>query len=468
MSAEKTGFSHENPPACIVLAAGKGVRMKSARPKVLHEIGGRPMLLYSIDRAFELGCNPVVAVLGNGAELIKPVLPENVNVAIQKQQLGTGHATQCGMDAIDRADRVLVLYGDTPLLTGETLKKLLDVHSSSGKELAMLTAMMSAPNRLGRVVRGPDGVDRVVEAADAGPDELAIKEVNAGIYVAGFEFLKRSLNELKSDNAQGEYYLTDVVQVAAGSGGGVLAHVVDDYTEVLGINDRIELAAAERELNRRTLRNLMASGVTLIDPEHTYVQPSVSIGSDSVLYPGAVIEGKTVIGRNCVVGPGVMIRNSEIGNEVEVRAHSVIDLSKVGDETTVGPSAHLRPDSVIGPRCRIGNFVETKKVNIDEGTKASHLTYLGDAQIGKNVNIGCGTITCNYDGHEKHLTIIEDEVFVGSDTQFVAPVKIGRGAYIASGSTVTKDVPPRSLSVSRAKQRDIPGGGERLRKRKKK
>jgi len=425
------------------------------------------MALYSVDLAVELGCDPVVVVLGNGADQVRQILPENVKVTIQKEQLGTGHAAQCGVEPIEKVDRLLILYGDTPLLTLASLKKLLEIHKSSGKQLAMLTTEMPMPNRLGRVIRNADGeIDRIVEAADASPDELAVKEINAGIYVGGFEFVKSSLDKLKPDNAQGEYYLTDVVQMAAGEG-GVTARVVEDYTEVLGVNDRIELAAAEREMNNRTLCALMESGVTVLDPDHTYAQPSVSIGPDTVLYPGAVMEGATVIGRDCVIGPGVMIRDSEIGDGVEIRSSSVLDDAKVGDETTVGPSAHLRPGSVIGPRCRIGNFVETKKVEIDEGTKASHLTYLGDAKIGKNVNIGCGTITCNYDGNEKHLTIIEDDVFVGSDTQLVAPVKVGRGAYIGSGSTITKDVPPGALSVTRGKRRDIPGGGKRMRKKKK-
>ena len=306
----------------------------------------------------------------------------------------------------------------------------------------------------------------MVEVSDATPEELAIEEVNAGIYVVEFGFLKRALAALKPDNAQGEYYLTDVVQIAAAKG-QVATHTVGDYTEVLGVNDRIEMAQAEREINRRTLLLLMASGVTVLDPEHTYVNPTARIGPDTVIYPGAIIEGDTVIGRDCEIGPGAFIRNSQIGNGVEIRAHCVLDSAKVGDATAVGPSAHLRPGSIIGPRCRIGNFVETKKITMGENTKASHLTYLGDAEIGKNVNIGCGTITCNFDGVKKYITIIEDDVFVGSDTQLIAPVKVGRGAYIGSGSTITKNVPPGSLSVARAPQRDSLGGGRRLANRKK-
>jgi len=468
MSAKKSRRSLSTPPACVILAAGKGVRMRSSRPKVLHKIGGRPMLLYSIDRAIELGCNPIVVVLGNGAELVKKILPPGVKVAIQEKQLGTGHAVKFGIEPIKRAKRVLILYGDTPLLTAKTLKHLLKVHSASGKALAILTAIMPQPNRLGRIVRKAGGeVDRVVEVSDATSDEMEIEEINAGIYVADFGFLKHALAALKSDNAQKEYYLTDVVQMVSAKG-EVATCTVGDYTEVLGVNDRIEMAQAEREINRRSILQFMTSGVTVLDPEHTYVNSTVRIGPDSIIYPGAVIEGNTAMGRDCVIGPGAFIRDSQIGNEVEIRAHSVVDSSRVGDETTVGPSAHLRPETIIGARCRIGNFVETKKITMGENTKASHLTYLGDAKIGKNVNIGCGTITCNYDGVTKNLTIIEDDVFVGSDTQLVAPVKVGRGAYIGSGSTITKDVPPGALSVARAPQKDILRGGERLGKRKKK
>ncbi len=453
---------------CIILAAGKGVRMKSARPKVLHEVGGRAMALYSVDRAIELGCNPIIVVLGNGADEVRPILPEGVEVAIQEKQLGTGHATQCGMKPLDKAERVLVLYGDTPLLRAETLNEFVEAFSSSGRKLAMLTADMPRPNRLGRVIRNPAGdVERVVEASDASPEELEISEINAGIYAADYNFLRDALDKLEPKNVQGEYYLTDVVQ-AASSEGGVIAHKVDDYSEVLGVNDRAELAAAEKQMNRRKLDELMKAGVTVLDPDNTYVHQPAVIGPDTVIYPGAIIEGDTVIGAACVIESGVNIKGSEIADGAEIRAHSVVDSAKVGKRTTVGPSAHLRPESVIGEDCRIGNFVETKKVKIGNGTKANHLTYLGDAEIGNEVNIGCGAITCNYDGADKHLTIIEDEVFVGSDTQFVAPVRVGKGAYIGSGSTITRDVPAGALSVARGKQRDIPGGGERMKNRKRK
>ena len=454
--------------ACVILAAGKGVRMKSDLPKVLHEIGGRPMVRYSVDCAMELGCDPVVVVLGNGAELVRKVLPEDVGTAIQEKQLGTGHAAQCGLSAVDGVERVLVLYGDTPLLTADTLAELLDTHASGNKPLAMLTADMPQPNRLGRVVRNASGdVERVIEAADASPQELALTEINAGIYVADLEFLKTALDKIKPQNAQGEYYLTDIVQLAA-DGGGVAAYKIEDHLEVLGVNDRIEQAAAQKAMNARTLVRLMTGGVTILDTDNTYVQPPVAVGPETVIYPGAVIEGMTSIGSGCVIGPGVFIRDSKIGDGVEIKSNSVVDSSNVGDGTAVGPSAHLRPASDIGPNCRIGNFVETKKVVMGEGTKASHLTYLGDAKIGKNVNIGCGTITCNYDGAEKHLTIIEDDVFVGSDSQLVAPITVKKGAYIGSGSTLTKDVEPGALCVTRANRRDIPGGGDRLKKKKKK
>lgn len=458
--------------ACVILAAGKGVRMKSELPKVLHEVCGKPMISYSVDLAVELGCGPIVVVLGNGAALVKKILPENVGIAIQEKQLGTGHAAQCGIRAIvpqagSLPDRVLILYGDTPLLTKETISKFLEAHRDSGKTLAMLTAKMPPPNKLGRVIRNKYGVvERIVEVSDATPEELAIEEVNAGIYAADFDFIEDALDRVKPDNAQGEYYLTDVVAMAAKKR-NAMAYTIDDYMEALGVNDRIELSEAERAMNRRTLKRLMLAGVTVLDPLCTYIQPTVEIGSETKIYPGAIIEGTAVIGAGCVIGPGVLIRNSRIGNGVEIRAHSVVDTSRIGDNSTIGPSAHLRPESDIGPNCRIGNFVETKKASLGEGTKASHLTYLGDAIIGKNVNIGCGTITCNYDGNKKHLTEIEDDVFVGSDTQLIAPIKVGKGAYIGSGSTITQNVEPGALAVARAKQRDIPGGGFRMMRKKK-
>lgn len=462
---KRRGDIYVAPTACVILAAGKGVRMKSDRPKVLHRVGGRPMVAHPLLRARELKPERIVVVLGNGADDVKPHLGDDVKIAVQERQAGTGHAVMCARNALKGfRGTVLILYGDTPLLVTDSLRAMLKAHAKAKVPLTILTANFAWPNRLGRVIRRDDGkVLRVIEAADASHEELKIEEVNAGIYAVQSEFLFKALDRVKADNAQGEYYLTDIIEIAAKKG-GVSAFTVPDPEEVLGVNDRAELAQAERAMNKRTLLKLMREGVTIIDPEAAYVHDTVTIGAETTIYPGAVIEGKTVIGEGCEIGPGAFVRDSQIGDGVEIRAHSVLDQSRVGDRTTVGPSAHLRPGSVIGADCRIGNFVETKKVTIGDGTKASHLTYLGDAEIGRNVNIGCGTITCNYDGEKKSKTIIEDDVFVGSDTQFVAPVRIGRGAYIGSGSTITRDVPAGALSVARARQRDLPGWGDRKRR----
>lgn len=453
--------------AVVILAAGKGVRMKSDVPKVLHRVGGRPMIFYALRTARELNAKKIVAVLSPAiVDAVKGMLGDDVEIAIQDKPLGTGHAVMCTRDALKnfRGD-VLILYGDMPLISVKTLRGLMDKHRKEKHPLTILTAYFDWENKFGRVIRGKDRrVKRIVEVADASDKELKIKEVNAGIYAVERAFLFNALDKIKPNNAQGEYYLTDVVEIASKEK-GLSAWTVEDPYEVLGINDRVELAQADEIMRQRTVTRLMKEGVTIIDPQTAYIHEGVKIGTDTVIYPSVVIEGETIIGKHCVIGLGAFIKDSIIGDEVEIRAHSVMEGARIGDKTTIGPCAHLRPESVIGANCRIGNFVETKKVNIGDGTKASHLTYLGDAEIGSNVNIGCGTITCNYDGLKKHKTIIEDDVFVGSDTQLVAPVRVGRGAYIGSGSTITKDVPEGALSVARARQKDFPGWAERKRRK---
>lgn len=453
--------------AVVILAAGKGVRMKSDIPKVLHRVGGRPMIFYPVRTARELNAKKIVAVLSPSLpEAVKEILGDDVETVIQEKPLGTGHAVMCARKALEGfTGDVLILYGDMPLIKVDTLKGLIDKHRKEKATLTILTANFDWENKFGRVIRGGNGkVKRIVEAADASEKELQIREVNAGIYVVESAFLFNALDKIKPDNAQGEYYLTDIVETASRRK-GLNAWLLKDPYEVLGINDRAELAEADKIMRQRIAAGLMKDGVTMLDPQTAYIHEGVKIGADTVIYPSVVIEGETVIGKRCVIGLGAVIKDSIIGDDVEIRAHSVLDGAKVGDKTTIGPSAHLRPGSVIGAKCRIGNFVETKKVVIGDGTKASHLTYLGDAEIGANVNIGCGTITCNYDGVKKHKTIIEDDVFVGSDTQFVAPVRVGKGAYIGSGSTITKDVPKGALSVARARQKDFPGWAERRRKK---
>lgn len=453
--------------AVVILAAGKGVRMKSNIPKVLHQVCGKPMIYYSLRIGKELNANKIVAVLSPSiSQTIQEILGDEVEVAIQDKPLGTGHAVMCAKSALENFyGDVLILYGDMPLITSATLKELIEKHRKEKVPLTLLTAIFDWDNKFGRVIRDKNGkVKRIVEVADASPKELKIKEVNAGIYAVERDFLFKSLDKVKPNNAQGEYYLTDIVEIASKEN-EVSAYQLTDPCEVLGINDRTELAEAERVMRLRITTKLMKEGVTFLDPATAYIHDGVKIEPDTVIYPSVVIEGATSIGKHCIIGTGAFIKDSIIGDEVEIRAYSVLDGAKVGNKTTIGPCAHLRPESVIGARCRIGNFVETKKVVIGDGTKASHLTYLGDAEIGANVNIGCGTITCNYDGIKKHKSVIEDGVFVGSDTQLVAPVRVGKGAYIGSGSTITKDVPAGALSVARSRQKNFPGWAERKRKK---
>lgn len=451
----------------MILAAGKGVRMKSDVPKVLHLVGGRPMIFYALRAARELNAKKIIAVLSPTiVDAVKGMVGDDVEIAIQDKPLGTGHAVMCTREALKNFHGdVLILYGDMPLLSVHTLRGLVERHRKGKHPLTILTAYFDWENKFGRIIRGKDGkVKLIVEVADASDKELKIKEVNAGIYAVERDFLFNALDRIKPNNAQGEYYLTDLVEIAS-KDKGLSALTVEDPYEVLGINDRVELAQADKIMRQRIVMRLMKEGVTIVDPQTAYIHETVKIGTDTVIYPSVVIEGETIIGKHCIIGLGAFIKDSIIGDEVEIRAHSVMDRAKIGDKTTIGPCAHLRPESIIGTNCRIGNFVETKKVNIGDGTKASHLTYLGDAEIGSNVNIGCGTITCNYDGVKKHKTIIENDVFVGSDTQLVAPVRVGRGAYIGSGSTITKDVPEGALSVARARQKDFPGWAERKRKK---
>jgi len=447
--------------AAIILAAGKGTRMKSSLPKVLHRVAGRPMLYYPVKLLEGLGAAQIVVVVGFGKEAVaRELAGHKVSLVHQKELLGTGHAV---MTALKTAalkgftGDVLILSGDVPLITKETIKALVNFHRrSANAPLSLVTAILKNPAGYGRVVRDAESaVMRIMEDRDCDPAHRSINEVNAGIYLADARFLSENIGKLKNKNAQGEYYLPDLVPLAVKKGlkVSILTHL--DSESVMGINNRMELAKAGRIMRKRILDALMTDGVTIVDPENTYVDSGVKIGRDTVVYPGAHIKGDTVIGDNCIIEEGVKIIDSSIGAGSTIKSYSIIEDTRAGDEVSIGPFARLRQGNVISDNVRIGNFVEVKKSVIGRGTKANHLSYLGDSIIGKDVNIGAGTITCNYDGVKKHKTVIADGAFIGSDTQLIAPVKVGKGAYVGSRTTVTRDVPAGALIITRAKEKIV-------------
>ena len=442
--------------AAVILAAGKGTRMKSDLVKVLHQLAGRPLLGWPLAAAREAGAGRIVVVAGHQFDRVQQAYSTDADIvfALQEEQLGTGHAVSCSLPQLEGLHgAVLILCGDTPLLTGTTLRRLVQEHAVSSAAVTVLTARLDMPFGYGRIVRDADGrVRRIVEQRDATPEEQAITEVNSGIYCMDLAFLRAHIGRLGSENAQNEYYLTDLVGIAVAEHAGCGAVVADDPEEIMGVNDREQLAYAGGLLRRRINRQLMLSGVSLVDPDKTYIDAEVKIGADSIIWPGCVLRGVTTIGCRCILESNVQIDGCSIVDDVHVKTGSVLSGSRVAEHASIGPMAHLRPGSVLGSHVKIGNFVETKKIVMGEGSKASHLTYLGDAEIGSEVNIGCGTITCNYDGVKKHRTVIGDGVFVGSDVQLVAPVTVGAGALIAAGTTVTRDVPADSLALSRTPQ----------------
>ena len=456
-----------NSVAAVILAAGKGTRMKSGVVKVLHPVAGRPMIRWAVDAARAAGAAATVLVVGHQADAVRSAFPEaaDIRCAMQEEQRGTGHAVACARDQLAGfSGTVLILCGDTPLLRGETLRGLIAYHQENEAALTVLTATMDDPYGYGRVVRAADGrVLRIVEQKDATPEEQALCEINSGIYCMEAGFLFANIDSISSDNAQQEFYLTDLVSIAVKQGLTCLGRCTEDPDEIMGVNDRVQLAEASRILRRRINRDLMCAGVSLVDPEHCYIDHGVQIGPDTVVHPNCTVSGATVIGSGCTIESGVTIKRCIIGDNCHIKAGSVLEGSELHAEVSVGPMAHLRPGTVLNDHVKIGNFVETKKIVMGEGSKASHLTYLGDAEIGSNVNIGCGTITCNYDGVNKHRTIIGDDVFIGSDVQLVAPVSVGRNSLVAAGTTVTVDVPPDSLAISRVPQ--VNKEGWRLKKK---
>jgi bifunctional UDP-N-acetylglucosamine pyrophosphorylase/glucosamine-1-phosphate N-acetyltransferase len=436
----------------IILAAGKGVRMKSKLPKVLHPVCGKPMLLWVIDTVHDLS-EHICVVLGHSAEQIRQVLPPHVEVRIQKEQLGTAHAVMSAQDFIDPNDDVMVLYGDMPLVKKETLMKVVDQHKNDENYVTIISTTMADPTGYGRIVRDPVGrFLKIVEETEASDQEKMIKEINTGIYVFKGRALLETLPKIKPDNAKGEYYLTDTVCLLEKVG----IHRVDDSNQFLGVNDRVQLALAQKLKQREILERLMLDGVTVVDPGSTYVEADVEVGRDTVLYPMSFLLGKTKIGEQCVIGPMTRIENCTVGNRVRIISSDCVGAT-IEDDVSVGPFARLREGTVLKSNVKIGNFVEVKNSKIGSRSKAQHLTYLGDATVGEDVNIGAGTITCNFDGKRKNPTFIEDEAFIGSNSCLIAPVRIGRGAFVAAGSVITEDVPEWSLAIARSRQTVKPG-----------
>jgi bifunctional UDP-N-acetylglucosamine pyrophosphorylase/glucosamine-1-phosphate N-acetyltransferase len=453
--------------AVIILAAGQGTRMKSATIKVLHRAAGRPIIDYVLDLAADVAGTLPIVIVGHQREAVRASVGDRARYAVQDQQLGTGHAVLQAASLLEgNGGNVLILSGDVPLTRPQTLQALIQAHESEGNALTLLTMRPDEPGMYGRIVRDADGsVRRIVEARDATREELEIGEVNAGIYLFATSQLFSNLENLSTDNAQGEYYLTDLIGMLHSGGYRVGAVVAADPVEAVGVNSRHDLAIVESEIQRRVVRKLMDGGVTFRNPSTVVIDSTVTIGADSVVYPFVTLEGTTKLGEGCVVEPGVHLINVTVGDDVHLKTGTVAEASTIDDECTVGPYAHLRAGTRLGPHVKIGNFVETKKAVFDEGAKASHLSYIGDAEVGRDVNIGAGTITCNYDGVNKNVTILEDGVFIGSDTQLVAPVRVGKGAYVGAGSTITKDVPADALALSRAPQRVVEGWAVKRRER---
>ena len=457
--------------AVVVLAAGMGKRMKSRLPKVLHPVLGQPMLTNVMDAVSGLSPEKTVIVIGNGGDKVAKTAGNGAGVsyALQEEQLGTGHAANCARGALKgfKGD-VLIVNGDYPLITGKTLRSFVKKHQKDGADVSILTAFVGDPYGYGRIARNGGGnVDRIVEEKDASADEKKINEINSGTYCVKSDFLWKALSALTPQNSQGEYYLTDIVGIAKSKSLGVSGVPVKDPNEVLGVNDRAQLAYAEGLLRDRINGELMAGGVTIIDQANTYISPGVKIGRDTVVYPGTYIYGHTVIGEGSFIGPGVWIEDSRIGAGVTVKMSCYITGAEVEEGVSVGPFAHLRPGAKIMDGAKIGNFVEIKKSTIGPGSKVPHLSYVGDAVLGSGVNIGAGTITCNYDGFKKYETIIGDNVFIGSDTMLVAPVKVGKGATTGAGSTITKDVPEGALAIGRARQTVIDNWDRKPKEKKK-
>lgn len=437
----------------VILAAGMGTRMKSKMPKVLHKVCGKPLSKWVIDASKAAGADKVCAVVGHKAETVKEVLGDVCEFALQAEQKGTGHAVMQAIDVIKNSKgEVVILNGDTPLITAETINKAIEYHKNNGNQATVITAILDDATGYGRIVRDNDGsVLKIVEQKDASKEEKKINEVNSGMYVFDAQSLVYALDKITPNNAQGEYYLTDTLEILLSAGKKIGGYAISDNDEIRGINDRVQLNEAEKIMQKRINEYHMRNGVTMRNPESVYIEDGVEIGNDTEICQNVTIKSGTKIGSDCVIGSGSMLDRAVIHDGVDVLS-SVILESEVDEGTHVGPFAYIRPNCHVGKEVKVGDFVELKNSNIDDGTKISHLTYIGDSDVGKRVNFGCGTVTCNYDGKKKYRTTIGDDCFVGCNTNFVSPINVGDGVYIAAGSTITEDIPENSLSIARARQ----------------
>ncbi len=450
----------------IILAAGKGTRLESDKAKVLHEVLGRPMISWAVQAALEAGAERAVVVTGYQRERVEGWLvdhedAERIEFTVQDEQLGTGHAVWMAEEYLREGPKyTLIQYGDVPLMDANTLGAFVQDTADSRRPVGLMTALLDDPAQYGRIVRDGDGdIVDIVEYADASPDQRAIDEINAGFYTAATDFLVDHLPEIVAgdpDNAQQEYYLTDLIERAVDSH-GVFGFECPDPHRIQGVNTRDDLAGVTEFARNQINREWMEAGVTMLDPSSTYVEPTIELARDVVLHPGVELRGETAIGSGTVVENGAVIRDSEIAGDVHVKPNCDLNKASVDSGTSLGPFAHLRPGADIGKNCKVGNYVEVKKSRLEDGVQAGHHTYLGDAHVGEGTNVGAGTITCNYDGEEKHRTSIGEEAFIGSNTSLVAPVEIGDGAYIGAGSTITEDVPADALGVARGRQNNIEG-----------
>ena len=448
----------------VILAAGKGTRMRSKYPKVLHKVGGKPMLQHVIDAATAAGCKEKVIIVGHEAEMVEEMVGAQGTIALQAQQLGTGHAVMQAAAALKGfTGTVLILCGDTPLLEGEELKRFCQAHKESGAAATVLTAVMDDPFGYGRIIRDSQGnVQGIVEQKDATEEQKAVKEINTGIYCMECPLMFDVLATLTNNNAQGEYYLTDVLSKLNQSGQKVGGVSTDDSDMVMGINSRKQLSVAEGVMRQRILDKLMDAGVTIMDPASTFIEAGVKIGRDTIIYPYTWLEGNTEIGEDCEIGPNSRLTNVKVGSDNHLQFIYAHDC-EVKNHVTAGPYVHLRPDTVISDHVKIGNYVEVKNSNVGTGSKLPHLTHIGDSDIGSGVNMGCGCITVNYDGKKKHRTVVGDNAFVGCNTNLVAPVTVAANTYIGAGSTITKGVPENALGIARARQKNIEGWAEKYR-----